>query len=416
MKRRWPKDFYRFWSAYSVSVTGSQITLIAVPLAALMLEATPFQLGLVAACGYLPFLLFGLPVGVLVDRWPLRPMLIAVDVARAVTLAYVPLAWGYDALSIGTLAAIMFIHGTLTVVADVANPSFLRLLVEKDRLVEGNTKLAGSHSAAELAGPGAGGFLVSLFSAPFALLVDVASFLVSAAILTQVRRTEYSPPTVKVPLRLVTQIRDGLAYVGHHELLRPLVMCMAFANLFGLFGMVRVLLPVYAVNELGLSPTMYGVALSMANVGALAGVFANSILIRNFGLGRSIVITSVLPGIGVVLLALADSQTGPAWIIAGLAIAGFGIAVFNVNQMGLRQYVTPASLQGRMNATVRFLIWGMIPAGALAGGILSDHIGVRSALVVAGIGGVLSAAPLVLSRLGSVRAISDICEDRIEHA
>lgn len=416
MKRRMPADFYRLWAAYSVSLVGSQITIVAVPLAALMLKATPLQLGVIAACGYLPFLLFGLPVGVLVDRWPLRPLLIAVDVGRAVTLTCVPLAWAYDALSIGLLAAIMFIHGTLTVVADVAHPSFLRLLVEKDQLVEGNTRLQGSYSAAELAGPSAGGVLVSLVSAPVALLVDAASFLVSAAILTPVRRTEPSPPTAKVPLRLIAQIRGGLAYVGRHELLRPLVMCMAFANFFDLFGMVQVLLPVYAVNELQLSATMYGIALSVANVGALAGVFANGILVRNFGFGRSLVITSVLPGIGVLLLALAESQTGPAWIITGLAIAGFGIAVFNVNQMGLRQHVTPASLQGRMNATVRFLIWGMIPAGALAGGILSEHIGVRAALVVAGIGSVLSAAPLVLSRLGSVRAVGDICEDRVEHA
>ena len=402
-------DFLRLWAAHTVSLLGSQVTVIAMPLMAiLLLHATPLEVGILTACGYLPFLLIGLPAGVLVDRWPLRRLLVAVDLGRALVLGLVPIAYATDALSIAALGAVMFVHGTLTTFADTAHLSFLPSLVERHQLVDGNTKLGASYSVAELAGPGLGGALVKFASAPFALLVDATSFVASALILLRVRRLSQRPsPATTEPERLGAQIREGMRYVVRHALLRPLVLCMAGANFFDLYGMVQVILPIYALRQLQLSPASYGLALSVANLGALLGLFANRRLVQRYGVGPAMIGTSMLPGVGVLLLALATVHTGQGLITLGLGVAGFGAAVFNVNQMSLRQHVTPMALQGRMNATVRFLIWGMIPAGAFAGGLLFEAVGARVALAIAGTGSLLSSLPLVVSRLGAVRTISD---------
>ncbi|TMQ23926.1 MAG: MFS transporter [Deltaproteobacteria bacterium] len=403
-------DFLRLWIAHSVSLLGSQVTVFAVPLMAiLLLHASPVEVGAITACGYLPFLLIGLPVGALVDRWPLRRLLVAVDVGRALVLGCVPVAHLAGALSIGLLGAVMFVHGALTTFADTAHPSYLPALVDNDQLIEGNTKLQTSYSMAELAGPGLGGVLVKLVGAPFALLADAASFVASAAILVGIRRREPAR-TAAATDRIGPQIREGLSYVTRHATLRALVMCMAGANFFDLYGMVQVILPVYALGELGLSPAVYGAALSVANLGALIGIASNARLVRRHGVGPAIIGASILPGSGVLLLTLATPHTAPVLIMLSLGVAGFGVVVFNVNQLSLRQHVTPLALQGRMNATVRFLIWGMIPAGAFAGGLLSQAIGVRAALVIAGAGSLLSSLPLVRSPLGRVRTMADACE------
>lgn len=402
-------DFLRLWAAYSVSMLGSQVTVIAVPLTAiLLLDATPLEVGVVTACGYLPFLLIGLPVGVLIDRWRLRRLLIAADLARAVVIGCVPLAYALGALSIPLLAAAMFVHGALAAFADTAHPSFLPVLVAREQLVEGNTKLQGSHSVAELAGPGLGGALVGALTAPFALLVDAASFLASGVILIGVRARDDRPRASRgAPLALWAQVGEGLRYVGRHRLLRPLVASMATANFFDLYGMVQVMLPIYAIRVLDLSPAGYGLAVSLANVGGLLGVLATGRVVGLLGIGPAMLIASVLPGIGVLLLAVATPATAQLMLVIGLGLAGFGIAVFNVNQLSLRQHVTPPAMLGRMNATVRFLIWGMIPAGTFAGGALMDAIGARAALVIAGAGSIASALPLVRSRLGAVRSMAD---------
>jgi MFS family permease len=185
---------------------------------------------------------------------------------------------------------------------------------------------------------------------------------------------------------------------------------MAGANFFDLYGMVQVILPVHALRQLQLSPAGYGLALSMANIGALLGLAANQRLIRRVGIGPAMIGASVLPGLGVLLLALATPHTAQGLVTLGLGIAGFGIVVFNVNQLSLRQHVTPLALQGRMTATVRFLIWGMIPAGAFVGGALSDGVGARVALVIAGAGSLLSSLPLLTSRLAAFRAIAEVPE------
>lgn len=391
-------DFLRLWSALTISVLGSQITLFVAPVITLfVLDASVVEAGLVTACGYLPFLLISLPVGALVDRWPIRPLLIAADLGRAAALAAIPIAYATGALSLPLVCAVQLVHGALTVVADAAHLAFLPALVARDQLLDGNTKLGVSYSAGELAGPGLGGLLVKLVGAPFALLADAASFVVSALLLAGIRGGRRS--VARTPHEsLGQQIRAGVRYVARHPVIRPLVACMAGANFFDLYGMVSIVLPAFALRDLGLPPARLGLAFSAANLGALLALALNQRVVQRIGIGAVLLISSLLPGAGVLVLASATPAHALPALIAGLSLALFGSTMFNVNQMSLRQQVTPLELQGRMNATVRFAIWGMIPIGAAAGGALADAVGTRPALIVAGAGSLLASLPIWLSR------------------
>lgn len=391
-------DFLRLWSALTISVLGSQITLFVAPVITLfVLDATVVQAGLVTACGYLPFLLISLPVGALVDRWPTRPLLIVADLGRAAALATIPIAYATGVLSLPLVCAVQLVHGALTVVADAAHLAFLPALVARDQLLEGNTKLGVSYSAGELAGPGLGGLLIKLVGAPFALLADAASFLISALLLAGIRggrRSIADAPRSSLGRRIGT----GLRYVARNPVIRPIVLCMGGANFFDLYGMVSIVLPAFALRDLGLPPARFGLAYSAANLGALLALALNHRVVQRFGIGGVLLASSLLPGVGVLILASAPHANPLPALIAGLALALFGSTMFNVNQMSLRQQITPLDLQGRMNATVRFAIWGMIPLGAAAGGALADVLGTRPALVVAGAGSLLASLPIWLSR------------------
>jgi MFS family permease len=402
-------DFLRLWGAQTISLVGSQVTLLALPLTAvILLHASAFQIGLLTAVQYLPFLLVGLPAGVWVDRMRRRPILIAADVARAVILLSIPIAYWAGVLDLGLLYPVGFLVGVLSLFFDVAHQSYLPDLVPRDALIEGNAKIEVSYSSAQLAGPGLGGVLVQVLTAPVAILADAVSYVVSAALLLRIRRPEPAPaPEEGDASGLLPQIRDGVRYVLRHDLLRPIALTTAIGNLFDLFGMVQAVLTLYAIRTLHLSPAELGLALAIANGGGILGALANRRLVDRFGFGPTFLVASVTPGIGVLLLPLATPSTGLLVLAAGLGIAGFAIAIYNVNQITLRQTVTPAAMQGRMNATMRVIIWGTIPIGAALGGFLGSTIGLRPTLLVAGCGSVLACAPVVFSQIAKLRTIPD---------
>lgn len=399
--------FLVFWSAYSLSLLGTHVSLIAIPLlAVLTMNASPIQVGTLTAMGYLPFLLIGLPAGVWVDRMPRMPILICADLGRACLLLIVPVAYFFGFLSLELLYPIVFFIGVLTVFGDIAHQALLPSLIDREQLVEGNTKLQMSHSIGQLGGPLIGGALVKLASAPVAIVVDAVSYLFSAALLFLIRGgDEAGTEPQSAPRSLSAEIREGLKYVLGHPLLRPLVMSMGIANLF---GMVPTLLPLYAVRELGLSAFEFGTVLGLANVGALLGAISGRKLVHRWGLGRILACSSVVPGLSILLLPFASNANAVFVLGASLAVGGFGIALFNVNQVSLRQTVTPAKLQGRMNATVRFLVWGTIPVGAFVGGLLGETLGIRSTLFIAGLGSLCSVLPIVLSSLLAQRQVGSI--------
>lgn len=392
-------DFRNLWLAHSVSLFGTQITLLAFPLAALLLlHASPLEVGLLAAAEFLPVLLLGLPAGAWVDRLPRRPVLIVTDLVRATALAAVPAAYLLDVLSMPLLYAIAFVIGLGTLFFDVAQLSYLPALIDEDRLVDGNAKLEVSRSVAQLAGPTAGGFLVQLFTAPVAIAIDVVSYLVSTVFLLLVKGREGdAEPIERTGLR--QEVGEGLRFVFRHPLLRPLVLCAAAADLA--FAAVLALQVVYAVDVLELGPGATGVVLAVGNIGGLLAAFVSGWVATRVRPGIAILASVALFAAGAVLLPLAQGAIGFA---VGLFVVYLGVVIFNILHVSLCQTVTPSRLLGRMNATTRFITWGMVPLGAAGGGLLVGPVGLRGVFWIAAAICVVSLLPPLFSPVRTLRA------------
>ncbi len=400
--------FLTLWGGQTISQLGSQVSLLALPLTAvLVLDATPGQMGFLYATQTVPFLLVGLVAGVWVDRLPKRRILIGGDLGRALLLSWIPLAAVLHVLRIEQLYGLAVLVGLCTVFFDVAYQSVLPVLVGREHLVEGNSKLEIGRSAAQIAGPAIGGALVQLLTAPVAIVVDALSFLVSALFLVRVRMPN-SPP-VKVNQGAWTGMREGIEVVLGNPLLRAIAGCTGSSNLFG--SALQAVFMLFATSDLGLSPVLLGLALGGGSVGALVGAILVGRLARHVGMGPSIVGGIVLGGLAGVLVALA---AGPAMVAAAIlatarALLGFGGVVYNVNQVSLRQAITPDGVQGRMNATMRFIVWGTIPIGALLGGFLGEVIGLRGTLVVAAVGALLTPLWVLQSPVRQLRDPPQSC-------
>ena len=395
-------EFLKLWAAQTTSQVGSQVTLLALPLTGvLLLQATPRQLGVLYAAETAPFLLAGLAAGVWVDRWPRRRILIAGDLARAILLGSVPVSALVGALRIEQLYVVALLVGTATLFFDVAYQSFLPVLVGRAHVLDGNSRLEASRATAQIVGPGVGGVLVQVMTAPLAMAVDAVSFLVSGVLLLRVRAVEPRPRGAHDGLR--AEMRDGVRAVLGNPLLRSIAGCTATSNLFS--SALQAIFVLFTTTELGLSPSVLGFVLGGGSVGALLGALVTRRLARRVGTGRAIVVGISLGGAASVLIALAG---GPAVLAAGVlviaqALLGFGSVVYNVNQVSLRQAITPDEVQGRMNATMRFLVWGTMPIGALLGGTLGETFGLRPTLIVVAAGAVIAPVWVVLSpvsRLG----------------
>jgi MFS family permease len=376
-------------------------------IAILILKANPFEVGLLTAVEYLPFLLVGLPAGVWVDRLRRRPILIAADIGRAASLASIPIVYELGHLTLGQLYLVAFFNGILTVFFDVAYMSYLPSLVGRGQLVEGNSKLEMSRSGAELAGPGMAGALIQLLTAPVAIIADAASFIGSALFLSLIRRGEHVPQRDKSERRpkMRKEIGEGLRFVLRHRLLLPIAVCTSTTNLFS--HMVFAIYLVYAVRILHLSPGLIGLIFALGNVGFLVGAMAANRIARTLGLGRTIWISAAIFGPSLVLIPLAPTSAPVPLLIAAWFLGSFGSVVYNVNQISLRQAITPDRMQGRMNATMRFLVWGTMPIGGFLGGALANTLGLRTTLFVASAGAIFVLLPLVLSPVRSLREIPE---------
>lgn len=396
-------DFLKLWAGETVSLFGSQITFLALPLTAvLVLHATPSQMGFLTAIEFLPFLLLSLFAGVWVDRLRRRPILVLADIGRAFLLGSIPTAYFMNVLSIEYLYVVGLFTGIMTVFFDVAYQSYLPALVERDQLVEGNGKLEVSRSVAQIAGPGLAGTLVQIVSAPIAIVLDAISFALSAFFIGLIRKPE--PVEAKrVERRSVwKEIGEGLGVVFGNRLLRSIAGCTSTSNLFSNIG--GTVLTLYMINELKLEPAIIGLVFAAGSVGALLGAFLAGWSARTFGLGPTIVGSAAL-GVGNFLLPLAS---GSAWLSVPLLIGGFFMisisgTVYNINQVSLRQAITPHRLQGRMNASMRFVVWGTMPIGSVIGGFLGEIIGLRPTLYVAAIGGTLAFLWVYLSPVRKLR-------------
>lgn len=382
------RDFVRFWAGETVSLVGSQITALALPfMAVLVLDASPAQMGLLGALGFLPFLLVTLPAGAWIDRHDRRPVLIVANLGRGALLATIPIAALLGALRMEFLYLIAFAVGVLTVAFEVAYLAYVPTLVARERLTTANGRLLASASAAEMGGPGLAGLLISLIGAPLALAVDAVSYVVSAISLIGISRKERLPPPDKLGRRdFIAEIREGLRITFGSPLLRAVAAEAATYN--GLYQVIEVLVLLYFTRELGLDPATIGLLFAVGAVGALLGSLAAARLAERFGLGRAIVGSMVLGCGAPLLLPFAGGPPIVATVIIGASffLGGFGVAVSNVHVVSIRQTATPDRLLGRMNASYRTVVYGVIPLGALVGGVLGELIGLRTTLAVAAVG------------------------------
>ncbi|MEV6105610.1 MFS transporter [Streptomyces sp. NPDC051940] len=411
------RDFLKLWAGDAVSDMGNQITQLALPLiAVLTLDASPAELGFLGAAQFAPVLLFGLVAGVWVDRLRRRPLMIAADLSRALCIGSVPLLAALDQLTITYLCLVAFVFGTLSLFFDIAYQSFLPSLVRRDQLVEGNSKLSATGTVAEVAGPAAGGWIVHALSAPVALVFDAVSFLASAIGLSIIKTREPVPVAASAERDLRRELVEGLSFVTRHKLLRIIAGTTATSNFFG-----RILFTgytIYLVRELDLSAGVIGVTFACASVGSVIGVFLAERCARRAGLGRAIV-WSILIGNAALLLIPAAGSLGlltvPTLVI-GMFIWGMANPVYNINQVSLRQAITPERLLGRMNASMRFLVWGTVPLGFLAGGALGSLLGVWPALLIGAVGGLVPAVWTLPSALMALREQPDPSEDEMDES
>ncbi|MFC6086605.1 MFS transporter [Sphaerisporangium aureirubrum] len=398
-------EFLKFWSGEAVSQMGTQVTQLALPLAAVyQLDAGSAQLGLLNAAGYAPFLGAALFIGVWVDRRRRRPLLIASSLGRAVLVAGVPLCAALGVLSMEYLYVTALLAGTLTVLYDVSYQSYLPDLIPRERLVEGNSKLQATNSVAQIGGPGLAGLLVGWLTAPMALLTNAVSGLVSAATLLAVRRPE--PRPVVPPGRVSTWrgIREGLAQVFRVGEIRAIALQAGTYN--ACYLAMQTVFVLYAARELRMAPGTIGLLLSVGAVGSLLGAFAAGPLKDRLGLGRALLAELALCCAAPALLPLAPGATpaGYAMFAAAFAGTGAGCTMSTIHAVSLRQAITPPHLLGRVNAGCRFLAWGPLPLGALAGGRLGDAIGLRATLAVTA---VAFLSPLLWVVFSPVPALKD---------
>jgi len=380
---------------------------LAIPwVAAVVLHVSPFEFSLLGVFGLLPFILFALPAGVWVDRLRRRPILIAGDAARAVLLATIPLSYALGVLTIWQLLATSFVVGIFTVFFDVAYMSYVPALVGRADLVDGNSKLDLTVSVAQVAGPSVAGALIGAITAPYAVAVDAFSFVASAAFVFRMRHREAVPePTgVEPKPAMVREVMEGLRFLLGHRWLRPIAACTGSANFFISLSFSIVLL--YFTRDLHLSSLEVGAVFAVGSLGSVAAALVSSRLQRAIGVGRTIVLTPLL-GIGLLAFPLAPHGFPIPFLMLGEFLFGLNVVGYNVAQRSLREAITPERLLGRVNAAMRWLVWGTMPLGTLAGGAIATAFSLRTALWVGGIGMFFPAIPVLLS---SVRSIQEMPE------
>ena len=393
--------FVRLWGANAVSQLGSQVTLLALPLTALyVLHAGPLGVSLLTSFAVLPFLLFSLPAGVWVDRLRRRPLMIAADFGRAAVIASIPLAYWLGHLTLAQLYVVAAIHGLLSVFFDVAYLSLLPMLVGRERLGEANAKLLGIQSLMQLAGPTLAGGLVAAFGAAVAVLADAISFLLSGGFVTAIRGRE--PRSVPAGTRARTELLEGLRYVFGQPYLRILTTWISLGAFFS--SAFFALFIVYLVRGLHLGPATIGWLMAVVNLGFIAAAFLNGRIVARFGVGRAIAWGGLLSPLLLLAIPLAP-RSNPLPLLAASGVAGTFLGfLMNVNQLTLRQAVTPNRLLGRMNSVARFMYWGTRPLGSALGGVAAEQIGLRETLLLAAVGSAVTSIPIFLSPIRALRA------------
>lgn len=397
------RDFLKLWAGQTISEAGSRITREGVPIAAVMaLHATPLDMGLLAALGGLATLLIAPVAGVIADRYRLRPILIGADIGRALVIAMIPIAAATGTLRLWTLYVVIAAAGILTVFFDVSYQSLVPSLVEREQILEANSKLAMSSATAEAVGPALAGALIQTLTAPIAMAIDAASFLVSSVSILFIRR----PETIKAPIEhepSIHEVTAGFRFVFTHSILRPIALClMTTAFCWGFFSALYVL---YAIDDLKFTPFLLGIVVTLGGISNLLGSWMIPYFTRRFQPGVILIGATLVQGVANLLIPLAP---GPGWAailcMGGAQLFGdFSRPVFNVEELTIRQTLAPPTVLGRVNAAMQLMFRGVLPIGALAGGLIAQYAGVRRTILICAVGVILSSLWMVFSPVRTLK-------------
>lgn len=382
--------FNALWLGQTVSALGTQVSMVALPLiAVLTLNAGALELGVLAALETVPYLILSLPAGAFVDRVDHRRTMIACDIGRAVALLATTAAMFLGVLSIGLLCIVGLVVGSLSVFFTVAYTSYLAAILPPERLVDGNQRLELSESGARVAGPSIGGALVELAGGAAAAALDGLSYLVSALAIFGSGRPARTAQATPDQVGFLESMGAGLRHVLGDRILRDLAGSTAIFNLGS--GMILAVIVLFATREVGLDAAGFGLAYGLGNVGFVLGALLVGVLTRRFGVGRTFAWSSFASAGAMVLIAAAGSGLAALLLVAGRFVGAAATPIYNVDSLSLRQARVSHAIMGRVNGTFQFLEWGALPVGSLVGGVLGSALGPRAALAAAAACGVISA-------------------------
>ncbi|MFC5265638.1 MFS transporter [Kribbella qitaiheensis] len=399
------RDFRLLWTGETVSRFGSAVSTVALPLIAVsVLQATTFEVGLLSAAAWLPWLVIGLPVGAWVDRLPRRPLIQVASAASLLLFATVPLAAGADLLTVQLLLAISVLTGVAAVLFQTAYTAYLPTLLEPQDQAEGNAKLHGSASAAQIAGVGCGGLIVQLTGAVNGILVDASTFLIALLCLTLIRHRE--PPIHKADHpALAKEVLAGLRLVAGDVWLRTLTIFGGVSNL-ALMGYQSIIV-VFLVREVGVSAGVVGAMIAVASSGGVAGAFAARRIAARVGTARATLLFELILPTAALLIPLTSKGAGLTLYMVGGFCVGVGVVGGNTIKATFHQSYCPPELRGRLAASASFLNFGTIPLGAVLGGTLGEVLGLRTALWITTAGVPLAGLILLFSPIRGARDLPD---------
>ena len=399
------RNFLTMWSGQTLSQFGEQISLLGVPvLAVVLLHSTAFEVGVLNASGLAAFLLIGLPAGAWIDRMRKRHVMIAADIVRALALAAIPVLWSLGMLHIWQLYAVAFVIGVATVFFDVSYQSLTPSLVPAPQIAEANGKLESTAQVAHLTGPAIAGWLIGVVSAPFAMIATAGTYAASFVALAFTRDSEQLRPAHEHG-RLVHEIGEGLRWVFGNRALRRIVATTGTSNLFNTISVT--ILPLFLLRELGMTPQAMGLILSLGAVGGLLGAIATPHLVRRVGEGPAIPLSALafsLVSVFLPIAAMVPQLAFPLLVVQGFVMS-FCVLVYNITQVTFRQRITPPRLLGRMNASIRFVVWGVMPIASLAAGALATWLGIIPTMWIGAIGQLASAVFVVTGPFWAMRQL-----------
>lgn len=421
-------NFLKLWTSDTISQYGTQFSGLAIPWTALLLTKDPLAFSILVVCAFAAFPVFALFIGVYVDRHHRQRIMVLSNVGRGAFLGLIPLTAVLGVLTkagMPLLYLVSFMVGLLTAFFDVSYQAILPSLVDRSQLVEGNTKLEWSRSSAQVVGPGIAGFVVQAVFPPLAIAIDATSYLASASVLSRIDREESITPSNKTVWQ---DLKEGLGVVLKDSRLRMIAGSTATSNFFS--NVIFAILILYVADELGITAAVFGTIFLVGGIGGVVGaVYLSSRFTRWFGVGPVIVGSMILGGLGTIPFLIANPSLSTSIytttlpligifkldynvliMMLGSFITSIAVVAYNINQVSLRQSIVPKRLQGRMNASMRWIVWGTIPLGAITGGILGRVLGLREAIGIGVIGGMLAFLWVFFSPVRSLKEIPEPME------